>query len=102
MCELDTVIMSQISYTSNISKRKNSLHRKKLQILSTNTKAIIPVSSRGAKKIPSLCSEQAVRSRNKRLRLPRFARNDGLAHPFRARNDNAKIYIVFILEKEER
>jgi len=33
----------------------------------------------------------------KRLRLPRFARNDGLPRPFRARNDIVKIYIAFIL-----
>ena len=31
------------------------------------------------------------------LRLPRFARNDGLPCPFRARNDIVKIYIAFIL-----
>ncbi len=88
----------------------------------TNTKAIIPVSSRGAKKIPSLCSEQAVRShkiichceersdeaisaffpkklprfaRNdtNRMRLPRFARNGGLPRSFRACNDIVK-YIL--------
>ena len=63
----------------------------------SNANAIIPVSSRGAKKIPSLCSEQAVRSRNKRLRLPCFDRNDGLPRPFRARNDVVKIYVAFIL-----
>ena len=62
-----------------------------------NTNAIIPVSSRGAKKIPSLCSEQAVRSRLYRMRLPRCARNGGLPRPFRARNDIVKIYIAFIL-----
>ena len=32
------------------------------KVIYTNANAIIPVSSRGAKKIPSLCSEQAVRS----------------------------------------
>ena len=62
-----------------------------------NTNAIIPVSSRGAKKIPSLCSEQAVRSRLYRMRLPRCTRNGGLPRPFRARNDIVKkIYYVYI------
>ncbi len=67
----------------------------------TNTKAIIPVSLRGAKKIPSLCSEQAVRSRLYRMRLPRCARNGGLPRPFRARNDIVKIYIAFVLLTHE-
>ena len=57
-----------------------------VQKMLPNTTAIIPVSSRGAKKIPSLCSEQAVRSRLYRMRLPLCARNDIV-----------KIYIAFIL-----
>jgi len=85
-----------------------------------NTNAIIPVSSRGAKKIPSLCSEQAEQSHTINChceersdeaistffpkRLPRYARNDAnrmrLPRPFRARNDNVKIYIAFILVRE--
>jgi hypothetical protein len=36
-------------------------------------------------------------SRKKMLRLPRFARNDGLPRPFRARKDIVKIYIAFML-----
>jgi hypothetical protein len=70
------------------------------------------VSSRGAKKIPSLCSEQAEQSHtvnviasdrrergnlNLFMRLPRCARNGGLPRPFRARNDIVKTYIAFIL-----
>ena len=62
----------------------------------TNTNEIIPVSSRGAKKIPSLCSEQAVRFRLYGMRLPRCARNGGLPRPFRARDGhiNHKMLVV--------
>jgi len=72
-----------------------------------DTNAIIPVSSRGAKKIPSLCSEQAVRSHTvnviarsvtTRQSQPFFMR---LPRPFRARNDIVKIYIAFILVVNE-
>ncbi len=84
-----------------------------------NTNAIIPVSSRGAKKIPSLCSEQAVRSHTVNviarsvatrqsqpffMRLPRSLCSlamtiycKRLPRPFRARNDIVKTYIAFIL-----
>ena len=70
--------------------------------LFSNTNAIIPVSPRGAKKIPSLCSEQAVRSAVAsaawqshpiKTRLPRSLRSLAmtiycmrLPRPFRARN----------------
>jgi len=65
------------------------------------------VSSRGAKKIPSICSEQDMRSHEischceeqsdeaiSTFFLMRFPR------PFRARNDIVKIYIAFILINE--
>ena len=81
-----------------------------------NTNAIIPVSSQGAKKIPSLCSEQAVRSHTVNviarsvatrqsqpffMRLPRFARNDTgtglIASPFQGSQWHCKnIYCVYI------
>ncbi len=71
------------------------------------------MSSRGAKNIPSLCSEQSVRSAvasaawqshtvnviarsvATRQSQPFFKR---LPRPFRARNDIVKIYIAFILD----
>jgi hypothetical protein len=70
----------------------------------SNANAIIPVSSRGAKQIPSLCSEQAVRSH--KISCHCEERSDEaistffpmrLPRPFRARNDIVKIYIAFIL-----
>jgi hypothetical protein len=35
------------------------------------------------------------------MRLPRFARKDGLPRPFRARNDIVRIYIAFILVQKK-
>ncbi len=63
------------------------------------------MSSRGAKKIPSLCSEQAVRSHTVNVIARSVATRQShpiktrLPRPFRARNDNVKIYIAYIWVK---
>jgi len=58
--------------------------------------AIFNVSSRGAKKIPSLRSEQAWRS-SVASETKQSHQLRKLLRPFRARNDNVKSFIAFIL-----
>ncbi len=63
----------------------------------SNTNAIILGSSRREKRIPSLCSEQAMRSAVASAAWQSHRIKTKLLRPFRARNDIVKIYIVFIL-----
>ena len=57
--------LAAICFASEVEVRllEHTAYRKEYHIVRiANTNAIIPVSPGGAKKIPSLCSEQAVRS----------------------------------------
>ena len=65
--------------------------------LFSNTNAIIPLPSRGAKKIPSLCSKQALRSAVASAAWQSHPIKTRLQRAFRVRNDIVKIYIAFIL-----
>jgi hypothetical protein len=59
-------VQAAICFASEVEVRllEQTAYRTEYHIVRiTNTNAIIRVSPRGAKKIPSLCSEQAVRSR---------------------------------------
>ena len=67
----------------------------------TNMNAIFKVSSRGAKKIPSLRSEQAWRS-FVASETKQSHQLNGIATPLRARNDNVKEFFTFILNKIDK